>query len=102
MTDVPLPHSPHDIDPAWLTDALRPRHPDVRVAHVEVREVRQVTNTHAFLRIDYDGASTAPADMFCKMLPLAPDRRALLARSEMGPREVHFYDHLKPRLPSMR
>lgn len=102
MPDAPIPHSPADIGPEWLTAALAPRHPGARVASVSVREVRQVTNTHAFLDVTYHEAGTAPGAMFCKMLPLAPDRRELLARSEMGPREVQFYDRLRPVLPAMR
>lgn len=102
MVTAPLPHGPEDIDPAWLTGALALRHPGARVAAVRVRETRQVTNTHAFLHIDYDGPTTAPQEMFCKMLPLDPARRDLLARSEMGPREVQFYEHLRPLLPHLR
>jgi Phosphotransferase enzyme family len=97
-----LPHAPADIDPAWLTEALAPRHPGARVRAVEVREMRQVTNTHAFLHIDYEDECSAPSEMFCKMLPLDPERREILARSEMGPREVLFYNDLRPHLPAMR
>jgi hypothetical protein len=36
--------------------------------------------------------------MFCKMLPLDPGRRTVLAASQMGPKEVHFYSRLAPDL----
>ena len=97
-----LPQTPEEIEPAWLTDALATRHPGARVAAIEVREVRQVTNSHAFLHITYENETTAPPEMFCKMPPLDPDRRTVIARSEMGPKEVQFYNHLRPLLPAMR
>jgi hypothetical protein len=40
----------------------------------------------------------APERMFCKMLPLDPDRRTVLAASQMGPKEVLFYQRLAPHL----
>jgi hypothetical protein len=93
-----VPAGPSDISPAWLEHALAPRYPGVRVGAVEVVEVRQVTNTHAFLRLDYEEAHGAPDRMFCKMLPLDPGRRTVLAASQMGPKEVHFYSRLAPDL----
>jgi hypothetical protein len=97
---LPIPFSPDDLDPTWLTAALAVRHPGVRVASVDVREVRHVTHTHTFLRLGYDGDTTLPTDLFCKMLPVT-ERRALLASSRMGSREVQFYNHLQPLLPGM-
>jgi hypothetical protein len=99
---LPLPFSPADITPEWLTAALAVRHPGTRVASVEVRETRHVTHTHTFLHVTYHGGTSLPGDLFCKMLPLAPDRRELLARSRMGSREVQFYNHLQPLLPGIR
>jgi hypothetical protein len=99
MPDVVVPASPHDISPRWLEDALAPRFPGARVGVVEVAEVRQVTNTHAFLRVTYEESHGAPERMFAKMLPLDPARRTLLAASQMGPKEVLFYDRLAPALP---
>ncbi len=102
MRSSPLPYSPSDLTPGWITDALQHRHPGARVVGVEVREERQVTNTHAFLRLETDGDVAVPSDVFCKMPPLDPARRDLLARSEMGPREVQFYLHLAPHLAGFR
>jgi len=98
MPGASVPAGPHEITPAWLEDALAPRYPGVRVGAIGVVEVRQVTNTHAFLRVQYEDAMGAPERMFCKMLPLDPDRRTVLAASQMGPKEVLFYDRLAPHL----
>jgi hypothetical protein len=98
MSDILVPAGPHDITPAWLAQALSPRYPGVRVGAVDVIEVRQVTNTHAFLHVAYEDAHGAPDRMFCKMLPLDPDRRTVLAGSQMGPKEVLFYKRLAPHL----
>jgi hypothetical protein len=98
MSDVLIPAGPSDITPTWLADALSPRYPGVRVEAVDVVEVRQVTNTHAFLHVAYEEAHGAPEQMFCKMLPLDPERRTVLAASRMGPKEVFFYTRLAPQL----
>jgi hypothetical protein len=97
-----IPTRPDEIEPAWLTDALAPRYPDAIVAEVIVREVRQVTNTHAFLDIRYEQPTDAPTSAFCKMLPLDPQRREVLAASQMGPKEALFYTRLAPDLPNIR
>ena len=84
MSEVLVPAGPADITPAWLADALSPRYPGVRVEAVDVAEVRQVTNTHAFLHVAYQEAHGAPEQMFCKMLPLDPERRTVLAAKPDG------------------
>jgi hypothetical protein len=105
VTEVLVPADPHQITPEWLEQALSPRYPGVRVASVEVTDVRQVTNTHSFLRVGYDAPHGAPAQMFAKMLPLDPARRVVLAASRMGPIEVLFYQrlasHLTLRIPDV-
>jgi Phosphotransferase enzyme family len=102
VIDDRLPLTAEEIEPRWLTDALSARYPDAQVAAVRVRETRQVTNTHAFLHVDYEQATTAPQEMFCKLPPLDPVRRDVIARSRMGPHEVQFYTHLAPALPGLR
>jgi hypothetical protein len=97
-----IPSGPDDIDPEWLTAALAPRFPGVRVAEVAVVEVRQVTNCHSFLAIRYDEPAGAPAAMFAKMAPLDPVRRAVILESRMGTNEVDFYARLAPKLPGIR
>lgn len=99
MTDTLVPATPHDIAPAWLEDALSSRYPGVRVGSVDVTELRQVTNTHAHLRVAYEQRNGAPTDLFCKMLPLDPARREVVAASRMGTKEVLFYDRVARHLP---
>ena len=91
MTDDPLPVSADAIDPAWLTGALTPRFPGVRVQAIEILERHEVTNSHARLRIDYDEAAGAPPVMFAKLPPSEPARRETIARTGMGRREALFY-----------
>src|ERR1700710_681129 len=98
-----VPTTPDDISPHWLEQALSALHPGVEVESVEVAEVRQVTNTHAFLRVGYASdwsapGHDAPTSMFCKMLPLDPSRRTVVAASGMGTKEVLFYERLAPDL----
>ena len=102
MSKAIVPRSPGDLTPEWLTDALASRHPGTRVVDVELREVREVTNTHAYLSLTYDGPTTAPVRMFAKLPPLDPQRRAVIARSQMGPREIRFYRHLRPLVSQLR
>ena len=65
---------------AVLHGLLSERFPGVRVADVEVVEVRQVTNCHSFLAIRYDEQAGAPDAVFGKMAPLRPDRREVVLR----------------------
>ena len=98
MIAAHVPNTPHGISPEWLERTLALRHPGVRVESVEVVDVREVTNTHAFLRVTYHESQGAPTSMFCKMLPLDPSRRPVVAASGMGVKEVLFYDRLAPDL----
>jgi hypothetical protein len=98
MAEALVPKTPTEITPQWLTKALSPRYPGVSVSSVAVTELRQVTNTHAFLTVIYDTDTDAQTEMFAKMLPLDPTRRTLLAASGMGNKEVLFYNHLAPKL----
>ena len=99
MTDTPVPATPRDIAPPWLEDALSSRYPGVRVSSIDVTELRQVTNTHAHLVVEYEERNGAPTDFFCKMLPLDPARREVVAASRMGTKEVLFYDRVARDLP---
>ncbi len=92
-----IPVRPDDITPAWLTAALQERHPGARVASVEVIFTAEVTNAHARLAVGYDEPAGAPPTLFCKLLPL-DERRASIAATRMGPREVRFYRDLAPQL----
>jgi hypothetical protein len=97
--------SPDEIDGEWLDDALAERHPDVRVAGVEIVRVDELTNTHVRVHVSYDESAGVPERMFAKLPPLDPARRESLASSNMGPRESRFYSALAPflsmRIPAM-
>ncbi len=93
-----LPITAAEITPAWLTRALEPKHPGVRVASVTLVDRSEMTNSHARLQIHYDEPAGAPEAMFCKMLPADPKRRGLIAQTGMGPREVRFYNQIAPQV----
>jgi len=98
MTSPDIPDSADAIDRDWLTAALAPRHPGVRVRAVRVSARQEWTNAHAWLAVDYDEPAGAPPTLFCKLLP-ADARRAAIAATGMGVREALFYERLAPRLP---
>ncbi|MBJ20314.1 MAG: phosphotransferase [bacterium] len=100
MTYVPA--SSEEIDAAWLSEALAERHPGARVEAVKIADRAEVTNSHAWLRVRYAGGGAenagAPDSLFCKLLPVDPQRRVAIAQTEMGLREARFYDVIAPRL----
>src|SRR4029453_2203809 len=55
----PLPITGEDIDPAWLTAALRPRAPGVTVHSIEVVDVLNPPTTKVRLRLDRDATAIA-------------------------------------------
>lgn len=94
-----VPASSAEIDASWLTEALQPRHPGVRVAEVERTDSAEVTNSHAWLRIRYaDDSPPGPTSLFGKLLPNDPMRRVAIAQTAMGLREARFYERLAPQL----
>ncbi len=97
MTALHPPVLATDITTEWLSAALQHRHPGTRVASIDVVDRAEVTNAHARLAVTYDGDTTAPPTLFCKLLPV-DDRRAAITSTRMGPREVRFYRDLAPLL----
>jgi hypothetical protein len=93
-----LPLTAADVDPQWLTHALKTKHPGVRVSGVAPVARSEMTNSHARLKIRYHEAAGAPDAMFCKLLPADPKRRGLIADTRMGPREVRFYNQIAPKI----
>ena len=94
-----VPANSGEIEAAWLTEALQPRHPGARVEAVELVDSAEVTNSHAWLRIRYAADSApGPAALFGKLLPNDPTRRVAIAHTQMGLREAKFYDALAPSL----
>ena len=94
-----IPRQPEDLDPAFLTAALAARHPGVHVSKVQLRELRQVTNAHLYLELEYDEPAGAPATLFAKLLPITPERHEQVRRTGMGIREARFYESFGPSLP---
>ncbi|MBM3658431.1 MAG: hypothetical protein FJW95_02870 [Actinobacteria bacterium] len=93
-----VPLLPEDLDPEALTALLAPGRPEVSVASVRVDDVREVTNTHVRITLEYASPVDLPTTMFVKMVPREPARRVQVARTDMGRREVRFYRDLAPRL----
>ena len=98
MQALDIPASADAIDSDWLSAALAPRHPGVRVSAVRVTARQEWTNAHAWLAVDYHEPAGAPPTLFCKLLP-ADARRAAIAATGMGLREARFYEGLAPLLP---
>ncbi len=96
-----LPVDSSGLTPAWLSQALSPRHPGVRVAAVDVLDSTERTNHHLRLGLRYDVQAGAPDSLFCKLPPLDPEHRARIGAGGMGTREVQFYAGVAPLL-SMR
>lgn len=96
-----LPVDASGLTPAWLSEALAPRHPGVRVAAVEVLDATERTNHHLRLGLRYDVRAGAPDTLFCKLPPRDPEHRARIGAGGMGTREVEFYAGVAPSV-SMR
>jgi hypothetical protein len=94
---IAIPATADEITAEWLTEALQRHHRGADVSSVEVVHTSEVTNAHARLAVTYREAAGAPGSLFCKLLPTG-ERRALIANTRMGPREVRFYDDLAPKL----
>jgi len=95
---MPVPLLPEDLTPAALTALVAARHPCARVTAVRVDDVREVTNTHVPITLEYAAPVGLPSTMFVKMVPRDPARRRQVAQTDMGRREVRFYDELAPQL----
>lgn len=96
-----IPASSHEIDAAWLSEALAPRFPGARAEHVEVARSAELTNHHAHLQVSWlepGERGVPPSSIFCKLLPTEEPRRSAVARTAMGPREAQFYARLAPSL----
>ena len=93
-----VPRLPDELDAARLTALLAARWPGVEVRTCAVREVHEVTNTHVLLDVGYADPVDLPASLFVKMVPRDPTRRAQIAQTGMGEREVRFYTDMAPRL----
>ena len=93
-----IPRHPDELDAAALGALLAARYPDAAVADVTVRAVHEVTNTHVRIDVRYARPAGLPESLFVKMVPREAARRAQIAKTDMGRREVRFYDELAPRV----
>ncbi|MFK7894954.1 MAG: phosphotransferase [Myxococcota bacterium] len=101
-----VPANAEAIYPDWLSGVLDARYPGIQVAEVTIADAAEVTNSHAWLEVNYSAPEeaarlNAPTSIFCKLLPNDPARRVAIAHTQMGLREARFYDSLGPKL-SMR
>ena len=93
-----IPRHPDELNADALTRLLAPHHPDAVVRTVTVHEIHEVTNTHVRVAVEYDRPVALPGSLFVKMVPREPGRREQIARTDMGRREVRFYEDLAPHL----
>jgi len=93
-----IPLLPDDLTPDALTALLTVRRPDAVVTAVEFDDVREVTNTHVRVTVEYAIDAGLPRSLFVKMVPREETRRRQVAQTDMGRREVRFYDELAPQL----
>lgn len=91
-----LPADSTGLTPDWLSAALSPRFPGVRVAAVDVLEATERTNHHLRLGLAYDVRAGAPETLFCKLPPRDREHRARIGAAGMGTREVEFYRAVAP------
>ncbi|MGH9365936.1 MAG: phosphotransferase [Thermoanaerobaculia bacterium] len=94
-----IPDRPEAITPVWLSEALSASLPGVEVAEVEVVERHSGTTGRARLKLDYAPGSTGPETVFIKLPPFHDAQRRLVAATDMGRREAHFYEALAAETP---
>jgi aminoglycoside phosphotransferase (APT) family kinase protein len=97
--NAPLPDRPEAITPAWLSGALAKSLPGVEVARVAVADRHSGTTGRARLRLDYASGASGPATVFVKLPPFDDVQRQLVAVTDMGRREAHFYEALAAEAP---
>jgi aminoglycoside phosphotransferase (APT) family kinase protein len=94
-----FPDRPEAITPAWLSGALAKKLPGVEVARVEVVDRHSGTTGRARLRLAYASGASGPATVFVKLPPFDEMQRQLVAVTDMGRREAHFYEAIAAEAP---
>ena len=97
--EAPLPKTPADVTPEWLSRALAERLPGARVESVEVLDLHHGTNSNARLQVSWASPADLPRSLFLKLPPLDEARRASVNATGMGRREALFYRTLADRVP---
>lgn len=90
-----------ELTPGWLTHALAPIAPGVRVRSFEPLHEHSGTTTRARIRLTYDdrGGAQLPETMFVKIAPRALVQRLFVTIIGLGHNEVGFYRSVRPGLP---
>jgi aminoglycoside phosphotransferase (APT) family kinase protein len=94
-----MPDRPEAITPQWLSGALQKSLPGVEVTGVEVADRHSGTTGRARLRLAYASGSSGPATVFVKLPPFDEVQRQLVAVTDMGRREAHFYEAIAAEVP---
>ena len=94
-----IPDRPEALTPAWLTGVLQKSLPGVEVARVEVLDRHSGTTGRARLGLGYASGPAGPASVFVKLPPFDDVQRQLVAFTDMGRREAHFYEAIAAETP---
>jgi len=97
-----VPVTVDDVDAAWLTAALQPAAPGVRVARVERMGGHSGTTTRERLRVVSDPterSAVAPEALFLKITPPGLGTRLFTTLFDLGRTEVEFYLAVADALP---
>jgi len=90
----PLPRTPEEIGPEWLSPAL-----GAAVAAVEVAGAHSGTTGRAMLRVRWAAGTDRPARIFVKLPPVDAIQRQMVDATDMGRREARFYAGLARAVP---
>jgi hypothetical protein len=96
-----LPFALSDLSAGWLTRALAPVAPGVRVRGVECLDQHSGTTTRARIALDYAdrGGTGLPDTLFVKIAPHAVLQRLFVACTGIGRNEVEFYRRVRSDIP---
>lgn len=100
----PIPETPDQLTPGWLTDALTASAPDVldgaAVTGVEVAPVGTGQMSDSLrLALRYDRPTEAPVTLVAKLAAADPTSRSTAKSLGSYENEVRFYQQLAPGLP---
>jgi hypothetical protein len=97
-----IPFDLSGLSAAWITRALEPVAPGVRVRSFERLGEDSGTTTRARLALEYDDRGTGetlPRTVFLKIAPRAFPQRLFTTALPLGRNEVAFYRSVRPDLP---
>jgi Ser/Thr protein kinase RdoA (MazF antagonist) len=100
--DGTVPFDLSRLSAGWLTRALDPVAPGVRVRSFRQLDSNSGTTTRARIAIDYDErgrGDNPPETVFVKIAPSAFAQRLFTAAMYLGRNEVFFYRTIRPGLP---